>query len=128
MYRQMIRYLPVLAVGLAVATPTYAQARREGERGNHPRLHAALTDLREARAELKDARDDFVGRRDQSLTAVDDAAKSIRLILCVKTGTTTLRYRRNRLIVPSTPSCFIIHWSTAANPATVPTMTRRAGT
>jgi hypothetical protein len=75
MLGKLIRPLALLACALAVAAPAAAQP------GGHPRLHVALGALREARAELRDSRDDFGGRRDEALAALDDAARSLRQLL-----------------------------------------------
>jgi hypothetical protein len=47
--------------------------------GQHPRIHAALNALREARTELKEARHDFGGHREESLKAVDRAIEQLEI-------------------------------------------------
>ena len=55
------------------------------ERVRHPRLHEALAELREARKELEAARDNWPpGLKGQALNAIDEAAKSIKVILGVR--------------------------------------------
>ena len=77
MFRKLVRYLPALAVALAVVTPAGAQERRR-EKREHERLEAALFELREARTELMGTRDDFLalgGRwRDAVLVAASLSA------------------------------------------------------
>ena len=75
---QLLRTLvPTLAVLLA------ATAAAQGP--DHPRLRAALHELREARAKLKDSTDTWPpGYRDRALTSIQDAIGSIRNILSVK--------------------------------------------
>lgn len=56
-----------------------------GKKVDHPRLRAALHELREARGELKEARDAWPpGYKDRAMTAMNDAINSIRVILDVK--------------------------------------------
>ena len=65
----------ILGAGLAGAQDRVA----------HPRLHEALAELREARKELQASTDNYPpGLKEQALTAVDNAAKSIKVILNVK--------------------------------------------
>jgi hypothetical protein len=76
---QLLRTLvPTLAL-LLIAT---AAAQ---ERADHPRLRAALHELREARNHLKEARDTWPpGYRERALGAMNEAIGSIRTILSVK--------------------------------------------
>src|SRR5579871_3259423 len=43
----------------------------------HPRLHAAVYEMRHARTELKEAKHDFGGHRAKALTALDEAINQI---------------------------------------------------
>jgi len=83
MVRRLYQSAAVLAViVLAGATlgPVAAQ-----KKADHPRLRAALQELREARGELKQAKDDWPpGYRDRALQAINDAIESVRTILAVK--------------------------------------------
>ncbi len=83
MFRKLVRCVPALAVALAVVLPAGAQERRR-EKREHERLEAALFELREARAELMGARDDFRGHRDKALAAMGDAINTLKTILRVK--------------------------------------------
>jgi hypothetical protein len=70
---------PLLAL-VVLATPVEAQ-----EKVDHPRLRAALHELREARNALKEARDAWPpGYRERALRSIDDAIESVRTILAVK--------------------------------------------
>jgi hypothetical protein len=54
-------------------------------RVDHPKLRAALHELREARNALKDARDTWPpGYRERALRSIDEAIESVRTILAVK--------------------------------------------
>jgi hypothetical protein len=92
----MIRCLPALAAVLALAVPTQAQGRREGERREHERLHDALAELREARAELRDSRDDFRGHKEAALSAIDDSIASLKTILRIRRDEDIRRLDRDR--------------------------------
>ena len=71
---------PALVLLAAVAPDVTAQERVE-----HPRLRAALHELREARAELVAAKDNWPpGSKERALAAIDDATRSVRTILSVK--------------------------------------------
>jgi len=79
MFSRLLLATPVVAVVLA-ASPALAEERVE-----HPRLHEALAELREARKELQASTDSYPpGLKDRTLAALDDAAKSIKVILGVK--------------------------------------------
>ncbi len=47
----------------------------------HPHLHHALFELREAREELRESKDDFGGHREKAIVAVQDAIKQIDLAI-----------------------------------------------
>ncbi len=71
----MTRSLLVTAVfaGLTVLGPGTSRASAE----EHPRLHAALYEMRHARTELKEAKHDFGGHRAKALEALDAAITQI---------------------------------------------------
>jgi hypothetical protein len=72
--RTLVPTLALLAAMAAAQTPR-----------DHPRLRAALHELREARIKLKDARDTWPpGYRDRALGSINNASNSIRLILAIK--------------------------------------------
>jgi hypothetical protein len=70
---------PVLAL-IILVSPVAAQ-----QKADHPRLRAALHELREARNGLKEARDSWPpGYRERAIRSIDDAIESVRTILSVK--------------------------------------------
>lgn len=62
-----------------LATAPVAQA---AEPEHHPAIHRALHELRDARRELKEAKHDFGGHREDALRAVDAAIE--QLDVCLK--------------------------------------------
>jgi hypothetical protein len=57
----------------------------EAQKASHPRLRAALHELREARTDLQSARDAWPpGYKERALASINDAMKSIQTILAVK--------------------------------------------
>jgi hypothetical protein len=48
---------------------------------HHPHIHRAIHELKEARVELKEARHDFGGHREQALTDVNYAIEQLELAL-----------------------------------------------
>jgi len=80
MFRKLLCVVPALAFFLAAVDTAAAQ-----ERDRHPRLHAALAELREARKELMEARDNWPpGNKERAMAAIDDAIKSLKAILAIK--------------------------------------------
>ncbi len=63
--------------------PPAAQAadKDKEEKERHPRLRAALHELREARKELKEADHDFGGHREEAVKATDHAIEQIEKAL-----------------------------------------------
>ena len=75
----MTRSLLVTAAfaGLTLLAGGAPRARAE----EHPRLHAALYEMREARTELKEAKHDFGGHRAKALEALDAAINQVEKAL-----------------------------------------------
>lgn len=74
---KIAKHLPWLAL-LALAVVSLPQAARTApppER--HPRIHAAVEALREAREELKSAAHDFCGHRAEALEQTDRALRQL---------------------------------------------------
>ncbi len=71
----MKRTLLVTAVFAGMSLFTLGASRATAE--EHPRLHAALFEMREARVELKEAKHDFGGHRAKALEALDEAINQI---------------------------------------------------
>jgi hypothetical protein len=82
MIRRLFLIAPVLAGAMfALSTPTPAQDRKI----DHPRLRAALHELREARAAVQGAKDAWPpGLKESALESIQAAIKSIRTILNVE--------------------------------------------
>jgi hypothetical protein len=82
MSRTLLLYAPVLAAAtFAVADPAAAQDRKI----DHPRLRAALHELREARAAVQAAKDAWPpGHKERALASIQASIKSIRTILNVE--------------------------------------------
>ncbi len=84
MFRMLCNFVPAAAlVALAVSSPgALAQERAATD---HPRLRAALHEMRDARRELKASTDDWPPpHRDRAKQALDDAVGSVSAILGVK--------------------------------------------
>jgi hypothetical protein len=79
-------------LALLMAGPVAAQVVVK-KKIEHPRLHHALFELREARRELETAKHDFGGHRVKAIKAVNAAITQIELCLnAVGEGTTGLPY------------------------------------
>jgi len=79
----MLRLLRTAVPALALAV--FALTAFGQRAADHPRLRAALHELREARAELKSARDTWpAGYRERAMRSINDAIESVRTILAVK--------------------------------------------
>ncbi len=70
-----IRSLFITAVFAGLTLPGLGASRARAE--DHPHLHAALYEMRHARAQLKEARHDFGGHRVKALEALDEAILQI---------------------------------------------------
>jgi L-lactate utilization protein LutB len=75
----MTRSLLVTTAFAGLALMGLGASRAAAE--EHPRLHAALYEMRQARTELKDARHDFGGHRAKALEALDEAISQIEKAL-----------------------------------------------
>jgi hypothetical protein len=74
-----------LFVAPALALVAFAPAAPAQEKVDHPKLRAALHELREARKDLVAARDTWPpGYKDRALASTQDAINSVRTILNVK--------------------------------------------
>lgn len=70
----------VLGVVLTAGSSLLAQ----NERAMHPRLAAAITALRDARAYLAEAPHDFGGHKADAMRACDDAIRQLNLALAYR--------------------------------------------
>jgi L-lactate utilization protein LutB len=71
----MARFLLVSAAFAALILLGPSAPRASAE--EHPRLHAALYEMRHARTELQDAKHDFGGHREKALSALENAISQI---------------------------------------------------
>lgn len=78
-------FAPFLAIA-ALWTVGWLSAPVVGQgKADHPRLRAALHELREARGSLAKSQDQWPqGYRDRAMHSIDDAINSVRTILAVK--------------------------------------------
>jgi hypothetical protein len=81
MTRRLLFFAPALAGAMfALATPAPAQQKID-----HPRLRAALHELREAREAVRGAKDAWPpGHKERAMQSIQAAIKSIRTILNVE--------------------------------------------
>jgi hypothetical protein len=80
--------LASVALSSVLAMPVFAtesaiQAREgmQQEREHHPRLVAALKEMRDAKKELEEATSNFGGHKGAAIHALDDAIKQLQLAL-----------------------------------------------
>ena len=93
MRRKLMGIIPMLATAVVLSAPVLAQVPGQAD---HPRMRAALHELREARKELKDARDTWPpGYKDRALKAINDAIESLRLNLAVRDVDSFVGVERN---------------------------------
>lgn len=62
--------------------PMTLPVAQAAEPEHHPAIHRALHELRDARAELKEAKHDFGGHRDEAVRAIDAAIEQLEI--CMK--------------------------------------------
>jgi len=75
MKKKWITASTILALMLAMTPVSIAQPR-------HPRIHAAMQALRDAKEELQRAAHDFGGHRADAIRAIDDAMHQLEI--CMK--------------------------------------------
>ena len=95
----MTRRLCFAALGAATFALCYPQSAPAQPKAkvDHPRLRAALHELREARAALKDAKDTWPpGYKERALASINDAMKSVQTILAVKDVNAFVGVERNQ--------------------------------
>jgi hypothetical protein len=90
----MTRRLFCLALGLASAALSAGPAAGQGK-VDHPRLRAALHEMREARAMLQESRVNYPqGLKERALAHLDGAMQEVQAILAVKDVNTFVGYDR----------------------------------
>lgn len=67
--------------GLAALAASALLPSRAPAAEKHPKIRAALADLKEARDELKEADTDFKGHKKDAIEAVDVAIKQLKICL-----------------------------------------------
>lgn len=83
-HRTLALIAVLAACGLAPAQVAQTQPR-QAQKVDHPRLRAALHELREARKWLSDAKDSWPpGYKDRALASTQSAMDTIRIMLAVK--------------------------------------------
>jgi len=93
MLRKLCCILPALTVAAVLGSPLAGQQPGQPD---HPRMRAALQELREARKELKAAKDQWPpGYKDRALESIHDAIESLRTNLAIKDVDTFVGYSRN---------------------------------
>ena len=93
MLRKPCCVVPALGVAIVLVNPAAGQQPGQPD---HPRMRAALHELREARKELKEARDQWPpGYKDRALQAMNDAIESLRVNLAVRDVDSFRGYSRN---------------------------------
>jgi hypothetical protein len=70
----------VLGIALSAAAALFAQ----NERAMHPRIAAAITCLRDARAYMAEAPHDFGGHKDAAIRATDEAIRQLNFALAYR--------------------------------------------
>jgi hypothetical protein len=75
----LVEGLSLASLGLAAGFMAPARARPPEER--HPRIRAAIRELREAKRELEKADHDFGGHRKDAIKAVDHAIEQLERAL-----------------------------------------------
>jgi hypothetical protein len=82
MFRRLFLIAPALIVAAALSSPSPTTGQGKVD---HPRLRAALHELREAQANLQKAKDTWPpGHKEQAQQAITDAMKTVQTILAVK--------------------------------------------
>ncbi len=84
MVRNVFRLTPVFALGIAAVLSSQAPSGGQNQ-ADHPRLRAALHELREAQTYLDTAKDSWPpGYKEQAQQAIRSAMRSVQTILDVK--------------------------------------------
>ena len=70
----------ILGIALSAGMTLFAQ----NERAMHPRIAAAITALRDARAYMAEAPHDFGGHKDAAIRATDEAIRQLNFALAYR--------------------------------------------
>jgi hypothetical protein len=77
-----MKFISGIALGAVLATGLTLFA--QNERAMHPRIAAAITAIRDARAYLVAAPHDFGGHKEEAVRACDNAIKQLNLALAYR--------------------------------------------
>lgn len=78
-----MKFLAGVVLGVVLSAGTYT-LMAQPERAMHPRLAAAITALRDARAYLMEAPHDFGGHKADAIRATDDAIRQLNFALAYR--------------------------------------------
>ncbi len=78
-----MKFLAGIVLGVVLSAGTYT-LMAQPERAMHPRLAAAITALRDARAYLVEAPHDFGGHKADAIRATDDAIRQLNFALAYR--------------------------------------------
>jgi hypothetical protein len=84
------------AAAIALAAPVERPAVAQQKEVNHPRMRAALHELREARKELNNVKDHWPpGYKERALEAINNAIETLRADLAIRDVDNFVGYDRN---------------------------------
>jgi hypothetical protein len=78
-----VKFISGMAVGIVLCIGTFTLSA-QNERAMHPRIAAAIDALKDARAYMKQAPQDFGGHRVGAIRACDDAIRELQLALAYR--------------------------------------------
>jgi len=78
-----MKFLAGVILGVVLSAGTYT-LMAQPERAMHPRLAAAITALKDARAYLVEAPHDFGGHKAEAIRATDDAIRQLNFALAYR--------------------------------------------
>jgi hypothetical protein len=78
-----MKFISGVAVGIMLCVGTWTLSAQP-ERAMHPRIAAAITCLKDARAYMAEAPHDFGGHKDAAIAACDNAIRQLQLALAYR--------------------------------------------
>jgi hypothetical protein len=78
-----MRFVSGIVVGIMLCVGTWTLSA-QNERAMHPRIAAAITAIKDARAYLSQAPHDFGGHKDSAIRACDNAIRELNLALAYR--------------------------------------------
>ena len=79
----IMKFISGIVLGVLLSAGTFTVVA-QSERAMHPRLAAAITALKDARAYLQEAPHDFGGHKAAAIRATDDAIRQLNLALAYR--------------------------------------------